>query len=166
MVPEPDAYRVLQVDRQAHPVVVAAAYRALARVCHPDGVDPDPARMAAINWAYAQLRSRELRAAYDRRRVTLRAVGPGHPEPIRHAPPGEAGAFVRAAERSGRPMCPPSSVLEFGRYAGWTIAQLARHDPDYLRWLCRHSAGLRFRSEIQQHLGYEPDLHRRASATS
>jgi hypothetical protein len=39
-------------------------------------------------------------------------------------------------------------VLDFGRYEGWSIADLARRDPDYLRWLRRHSSGIRFRREI------------------
>jgi hypothetical protein len=38
--------------------------------------------------------------------------------------------------------------LDFGRYAGWSIRALAQKDPDYLRWLARHSSGIRFRSEI------------------
>lgn len=153
-----DAYRVLQVDREADIDVLRAAYRALARRYHPDGTAPDHARMTAVNAAYAQVRTPELRAAYDRRHLRLQAVGPAG------APPGFEGAIARAAERNGRDG--PSSVLSFGRYAGWSIAQLARHDPGYLRWLSRHSAGLRFRTEIQQHLGHEPDLQRRANATA
>ena len=47
---------------------------------------------------------------------------------------------------------PSGSVLDFGRYAGWSIGQLARHDPDYLRWLCRHSSGIRFRAEVEARL--------------
>jgi hypothetical protein len=38
--------------------------------------------------------------------------------------------------------------LDFGRYAGWTLAELAAHDADYLRWLSRHSAGIRYRRAI------------------
>jgi hypothetical protein len=38
--------------------------------------------------------------------------------------------------------------LDFGRYTGWSIRALARKDPDYLRWLARHSSGIRFRTEI------------------
>jgi len=35
-------------------------------------------------------------------------------------------------------------VLDFGRYAGWSLGDLARHDPNYLRWLSRHSSGNRY----------------------
>lgn len=41
-----------------------------------------------------------------------------------------------------------SSRLDFGHYAGRTIAELANEDPDYLRWLARHPSGIRYRAEI------------------
>ena len=40
--------------------------------------------------------------------------------------------------------------LEFGRYEGWTLRDLARHDPDYLRWLSRHASGMQYRTQIYQ----------------
>ena len=40
------------------------------------------------------------------------------------------------------------SVLGFGRYNGWSLADLARRDPEYLLWLSRHSSGIRYRTEI------------------
>jgi uncharacterized protein (DUF3820 family) len=41
-----------------------------------------------------------------------------------------------------------STVLDFGHHAGRTIQELAQTDPDYLRWLARHSSGFRYRGEI------------------
>lgn len=41
-------------------------------------------------------------------------------------------------------------TLDFGHHAGRTIAELADEDPDYLRWLARHPAGVRYRAEIQR----------------
>jgi hypothetical protein len=41
-----------------------------------------------------------------------------------------------------------STTLDFGHHAGRSIAELARADPDYLRWLARHPSGVRYRSEI------------------
>ncbi len=58
-----------------------------------------------------------------------------------------SGPFRRARPDGGGP---PSSKLDFGRYAGWSLRDLSRHDPDYLRWLSRHSSGLRYRHEIQR----------------
>ena len=40
--------------------------------------------------------------------------------------------------------------LDFGRYAGWTIPDLAKHDPDYLEWLRRTPIGRPFTAQIDQ----------------
>jgi hypothetical protein len=45
------------------------------------------------------------------------------------------------------------TILDFGHYAGRSIAELADADPDYLRWLERHPSGVRYRAEIQRVLG-------------
>jgi hypothetical protein len=39
-------------------------------------------------------------------------------------------------------------VLDFGRYAGWSLRQLAAHDPDYLEWLVRSPGGRQYRGQI------------------
>jgi hypothetical protein len=65
---------------------------------------------------------------------------------------------------ASRPAVTGRSVLDFGRYQGWTIADLARRDPDYLRWLSRHSSGIRFRSAIADALPKDPDLNRNRSS--
>jgi broad specificity phosphatase PhoE len=38
--------------------------------------------------------------------------------------------------------------LDFGHYAGRTIEELAKTDPDYVDWLSRHPSGARYRGEI------------------
>ena len=43
--------------------------------------------------------------------------------------------------------------LDFGHHAGETLEELARIDPDYLRWLERHPSGARYRAEIHRVLG-------------
>ena len=40
--------------------------------------------------------------------------------------------------------------VDFGRYAGWRLGDLVRHDADYVRWLARHSSGIRFRAAIKE----------------
>lgn len=151
-----DAYRVLQLDPAADDVVIHAAYRALARRFHPDGEAPNATRMAELNAAYAAVRTPEHRRAYDARRSV------SHLEPVSMAKtPMRAAAGVSRQATTNR-----SVVLDFGRYAGWSIAELARHDPDYLRWLSRHSAGIRFRTAILQVLPAEPDLQRRANSVA
>jgi hypothetical protein len=61
-------YQVLQVDPQAEPEILEAAYRGLAKKYHPDvapSADAD-ARMKQINAAYEVLRDPRRRAVYDR----------------------------------------------------------------------------------------------------
>lgn len=70
MTHEPDYYAILQVNSNADPEVIDAAYRKLAAKHHPDvsrRADAT-ARMQQINEAHRVLSDRELRAAYDWRR--------------------------------------------------------------------------------------------------
>ena len=71
MADAPDPYKVLQVDSEADPEVIQAAYRRLAQKYHPDlAPDAEAARrMVAINEAWSILRDPESRAALDRRRA-------------------------------------------------------------------------------------------------
>jgi curved DNA-binding protein CbpA len=153
-----DAYRTLQIDSSAETFVVEAAYRALARRYHPDGEAPDHARMAAINRAYALLRTPTARGRYDSERTT--PVGPG-PAVV---PPAPFDPWARKDPVAAAPPAVGSSVLEFGRYAGWSLRDLVRQDPDYLRWLARHSSGFRYRSEIRELIPEDAGLNRRAKA--
>ncbi|MEP6468546.1 MAG: DnaJ domain-containing protein [Chloroflexota bacterium] len=136
-----DPYRVLQVLATADQEVLNAAFRALAHKYHPDHDSSDLAarRMAELNAAWAMVRDPALRASWDRnqRRVTYDFAG--SPQTASVPPP------PRSAKAGGR--------LEFGRYTGWALRDLARQDPGYLRWLSRHASGLRYRTEIYQILG-------------
>lgn len=42
------------------------------------------------------------------------------------------------------------TVLTFGRYAGWSMGEIARHDLEYLEWLDRAPIGRNYRDEIDQ----------------
>jgi curved DNA-binding protein CbpA len=143
-----DAYEVLQVHPKAHQLIIQAAYRVLAAIYHPDR-DSSAAsnrKMAELNDAYSKVRTPDLRELYDKGRERRPAGSPAVVTPYapqRTRPP--------TAAKAG------SGELDFGRYAGWTISQIAPHDPDYLRWLARHSSGIRFRAEIERVL-YEPSL--------
>jgi curved DNA-binding protein CbpA len=150
-----DAYGILQVDPSAEQVVIQAAYRVLARRFHPDGDQPDLHRMAELNRAYSILRDPESRRRFDTKRTML------HTQPIPVIP---AGGPVDAWTPRRTPTEP--ALLDFGRYIGWLVSDLARHDPDYLRWLSRHSSGLRFRAAIARALPREPDLTRRANSVA
>jgi hypothetical protein len=41
-------------------------------------------------------------------------------------------------------------VLTFGRYAGWSMGEIARADLEYLEWLDRAPIGRNYRDEIDQ----------------
>jgi hypothetical protein len=43
---------------------------------------------------------------------------------------------------------PSGSVLNFGRYAGWSLGEIARRDVDYIEWLDRVPIGRLYRPEI------------------
>jgi curved DNA-binding protein CbpA len=131
-----DPYATLQVVPTAEHEVVQAAFRALALKYHPDrdSSREAAAKMADLNRAYRLLRDATARAAHDRtRRATIADIATP-PQPSRPAPP-------RRTDSSG-------SVLNFGRYAGWGLRDVARQDTEYLLWLSRHSSGIRYRTEI------------------
>jgi curved DNA-binding protein CbpA len=155
---EVDAYGVLQITPTADEFVLEAAFRALARHFHPDGKTPDPARMAEINRAYDLVRTLERRKRYDRLH-RIRPMGPGM---VGESPSMAAQAFggrvppPTAGPGGAGPNDPAMATIDFGRYQGWTLKDLAKQDPDYLRWLSRHSSGVRFRNQIMALLPREP----------
>lgn len=139
MAPEPafDPYAVLQIVPSADQEVVHAAFKALALKYHPDHDTTRRAadKMAELNRAYAVLRDPARRTAYDRsRRTTIAGIS--------------VAATARPASATPPPAATSGTVLGFGRYSGWGLRDIARHDPDYLLWLSRHSSGIRYRTEI------------------
>lgn len=159
-----DAYKVLQVDPEADPEVIQAAYRRLAQKHHPDvSTDPDsPARMAEINAAWELLRDPERRADLDRRRAGVSVAGTAAPQRTRpngpsSTPAGDprgsgtpsGGTSGQAEPTAGPPPGEPSgSILTFGRYTAWSLGEIARADLDYLEWLDRMAIGRQYRDEI------------------
>jgi curved DNA-binding protein CbpA len=58
-------------------------------------------------------------------------------------------ATTSEAPHAGPPPGRPSgTVLDFGRYTGWSLGEIARHDLDYLEWLQRATFGRRLRTEV------------------
>ena len=128
MSPAPsfDPYAVLQVVPTAEQEVIQGAYKALALKYHPDRDATRRAadKMAELNRAYALLRTPAGRATYDRGlRTIIAGVSVAQTAMPRSAPPRAAAG---------------GSILGFGRYTGWSLRELARHDPDYVLWLSRH----------------------------
>lgn len=151
---EASPFEVLGVERNADWERVRRTYRDLARRFHPDGWAPDPARMAAVNRAYERLEHERRSARAGSAPV---AVGPGPAAPN----PAAAGARGGLLERI-RANAVPTPVIDFGEYAGWQVADVARVNPTYLRWLSRHSSGARYRGAIAEALN-DPAIGRRAA---
>jgi curved DNA-binding protein CbpA len=151
----PDFYEVLQVHPNAEPEVIRAAYRILARKYHPDH-GGDAARMIALNNAWDVLGDQLRRAEYDASRS--RPAARNTPEGARYPEARSAGSGARSEASAPRtpdinhagppPGRPSGTVLDFGRYAGWSLGEIARHDLDYLEWLQRATFGRRLRAEI------------------
>jgi DnaJ-class molecular chaperone len=134
-----DPYRILQVQYDADPDVVRAAYRVLARKVHPDTATPlsesEERRMTDLNWAYSVVRDPVRRQQWesDRRRAPPPTPAEGATHGAPRAPLGADGA---------------DAPLDFGRYQGWTLREIVARDPEYLAWLRRHASGARYRDTI------------------
>jgi curved DNA-binding protein CbpA len=147
-------YQVLQVDFEADSDVIAAVYRRLAQRFHPDR-DPSPeaqVRMRELNQAYSVLKDPEQRARYDAelghrrdRRTGDRYVK--RPTDVATTP-GTATAYGEAGPPPRGPAV--GSVLDFGRYRGWSLGQVAAYDPDFLEWFERSPVGRQYRTELAQ----------------
>lgn len=156
------AYR--RLARKYHPDVAASPEAA--------------ARMAAINAAWEVIGEPARRAAFDRQRavqsaldrrtteseVSRASAAPGATEaPARETVSRDwtsgrstaGGGYDPSMHRAdgigaaGPPPGNPSgSVVMFGRYAGWSLGEIARSDLEYIEWLDRMPIGRPYRDEI------------------
>ncbi len=65
---------------------------------------------------------------------------------------GGYDASMHKADGTGAAGPPPGdpsgSVMNFGRYSGWSLGEIARSDLEYLEWLDRMPIGRPYRDEI------------------
>ena len=120
-----DLYAILGVEPSADAWTIRGAYRTLARRCHPDA-GGDQATMIQLNEAWHVLSDPIRRAYYDAGR-TAAAVLP-----------------TPTVTRDG------TSVLDFGRFNGWSLKEIANEDEDYLDWFGRTPAGRPYQAEIKR----------------
>ena len=147
-----DPYKVLQVDPEADPEVIQAAYRRLAQKYHPDlaGRAGSPEhveasrRMVALNAAWEVVGDATRRAAHDQARLESGPGAAAAPQPAAHPAPSSVRRPVAQQFEPGQ--------VTFGRYAGWRIEEILRVDPGYLEWLDRTPAGRPYREEIDAQL--------------
>jgi curved DNA-binding protein CbpA len=109
--------------------------RQTEEVIHPT---TRPSRYAAANHASRSRPPEET----DPDWTAGRSFSGGGYEPGSMRMPDGAGA---AGPPPGRPS---GSVLNFGRYAGWSIGEIARRDLEYIEWLDRMTIGRPYREEI------------------
>lgn len=124
-----DPYRVLGVSPQATTHEIRDAYRARARMAHPDlAGEQSITWMRDLNAAWDLLKDPARRATYD---AAQGNAAPAPPEPPT-VPTGQPHWTGAAGKPPGRPFGP---VLADGIYAGWSIGEIARYDRGYLAWL-------------------------------
>ena len=162
-----DAFTVLGVGADADDEAIAFAYRAMARQFHPDVAgDTATRRMMEVNAAFDRVRTAERRAEYlaelgtSGTRVPRTAPAAGHDvggDGLRWRP--ERDGTGGAGPPPGRPS---GSVLDFGRHLGWSLGEIARVDPGYLRWLADKREGSPYLAEIERLLG-QMDPHAAAA---
>ena len=181
-----DHYKVLQIDPEADTEVIQAAYRTLARKYHPDVATTREAaeRMTAINAAWQILRDAERRSAFDKiraQRVNGAAAAGSQASPS--SAPAEGGppksswpegrpGFRRYDAKAPRgtnrgaagtpPGKPSGTVLDFGRYKGWSLGQIAKQDPEFLEWFVRMPIARPYVREIN---GLLAEIGRRNAAS-
>ena len=146
-------YKVLQVDTEADADVIATVYRRLAQRFHPDrdGSPEAARRMLELNQAYSVLKDPEQRARYDAELVVRRDRRSADRFVRRPTEAPVASEPTAAYGEAGPPRGPAAgSVMDFGRYRGWSLGQIAAYDPDFLEWFERSPVGRQFRAEIAQ----------------
>lgn len=121
----PDLYAILGLEPDADGAAIRSAYRTLARASHPDAGGSEAA-MIRLNEAWHVLGDPTRRAYYDASREAAAAIP---------APTPTRGGW---------------SILDFGRYAGWSLNEIADEDEDYLDWLGRTPAGRPYAAEIKR----------------
>jgi len=80
-----------------------------------------------------------------------------------HYDPGTMGTAQGDGAAGPPPGNPSGAVLTFGRYAGWSLGEIARTDLEYLEWLDRMPIGRTYQAEIDGIL--RAHLRRRTAPT-
>ena len=147
-------YQVLQVDIDADADILNTVYRRLAQRFHPDR-DSSPeaqVRMRELNQAYSVLKDPDQRARYDAELVQRRDRRNSDRYVKRATEVFDTAPAEPAFGEAGPPPRGPAvgSILDFGRYRGWSLGQIAAYDPDFLEWFERSPVGRQYRAEIAQ----------------
>ncbi len=165
-------YQALMLDPDVDMDLMSTVYRRLVQRYQTAAPADGPARerLRAVEQAYEVLRDPFRRARYDAEleraqdepvmaQMVSRAAAPptappaAYPVPVVSAVPVARTSAAPVAvpvvsQRTPTREPVPVNVLDFGRYAGWSLRQIAVRDPDYLQWLLRSPGGRQYRTEI------------------
>lgn len=167
------AYR--RLARKYHPDLAASpdAAARMAAINAAWELIGDPAQRQAYDRTRAPLATTPVQPASDRTQEGSTRSGPssasGGPSAASTPPPEtvsrdwtsgrstqgsgyeesmhSADGFGAAGPPPGRPS---GTVLNFGRYAGWSLGEVARTDMEYVEWLDRAPIGRNYRQEIDE----------------
>ena len=98
----------------------------------------------------------------DGRPRSSRATGRPAVRPRAAATTTRCARPTASAPPARRPVARRERVLNFGRYAGWSLGEVARHDLEYIEWLDRAPIGRNYRRGDRRH----PALDRPARAAA
>ena len=156
-------------DGSARMASINAAWELLRDPASRAAVDRERriARHAEEGARQAEEATRQASASAPPRRTEPPARGGATPGPAERPPEtvssdwssgrssvggGYDPSRMRAADGYGAAGAPPGdpsgTVLGFGRYAGWSLGEVARRDVDYIEWLDRMPIGRPYRDEI------------------
>ena len=122
LIGDPARRAAFDRERAVHEALSRRASAVAADRTSPDA-SPRPAETISSDWTSGRS-----------------SVGGGYDASM-HRPDGEGAAGSPPGEPSG-------SVLTFGRYAGWSLGEIARRDLEYIEWLDRMPIGRPYRDEI------------------
>ena len=161
------AYR--RLAQKYHPDLAAdpAAKARMVAINNAWGVLRDPAARAALDDARAAAARRAEAARTATPASSAAAAGSAPPGPASVGADGPSSNWtsgrsstgggydpttMRAREGFGAAGPPPGnpsgSVMNFGRFAGWSLGEIARRDIEYVEWLERMPIGRPYREEI------------------
>lgn len=103
----------------------SAGWSGSSRPKEPSASSPPPAETVSRDWTSGRS-----------------SQGSGYDESMR-----AADGFGAAGPPPGNPS---GTVLNFGRYAGWSLGEVARKDLEYIEWLDRAPIGRNYRQEIDE----------------
>jgi len=168
------AYR--RLAQKYHPDLAAdpAAKARMVAINNAWGVLRDPGARAALDAARATAarRAEATRAATSASGAAAAGSAPAGPVSTPAGPASAGGDAPSSNWTSGRsstgggydpttmraregfgaagppPGNPSGSVMNFGRFAGWSLGEIARRDIEYVEWLERMPIGRPYREEI------------------